>query len=277
MQTEVMEQWEDFVRERYNSEKKETDFRKYDASAPAGVREFYRLNHTLQTHAFVLGKKAQYLKLDRMQMGIWEALEYLNQLVDESDPDTDLSQVQHALQSAEAARKEGKPEWFQVTALIHDLGKVLCIWGEPQWAVVGDTFATGCAFSDKVVYPEFFKENPDSANPLYQSLNGIYEAGCGLDNVHLSWGHDEYLYHVVKHYLPDEALAMIRFHSFYPWHREGAYQHLMNDHDRKMLPWVKEFNPYDLYSKGHEKPDVDVCRPYYERLIAQYFPQKLSW
>ena len=30
-----------------------------------------------------------------------------------------------------------------------------------QWAVVGDTFPVGCAYSDKVVYPEYFKNNPD--------------------------------------------------------------------------------------------------------------------
>ena len=30
----------------------------------------------------------------------------------------------------------------------------------------------------------------------------------------------------------------------------------MNDHDRRMLDWVRAFNPYDLYSKGHDRPDV---------------------
>ena len=50
---------------------------------------------------------------------------------------------------------------------------------------------------------------------------------------------------------------MIRYHSFYPAHREGEYQHLMNDHDRAMMAWVRKFNPYDLYSKGHEPPDVE--------------------
>lgn len=61
----------------------------------------------------------------------------------------------------------------------------------------------------------------------------LAEPGCGLDKVMLSWGHDEYLYHICKKQstLPDEALAMIRYHSFYPWHREGAYMHLCNDHD----------------------------------------------
>ena len=48
----------------------------------------------------------------------------------------------------------------------------------------------------------------------------------------MSWGHDEYVYHVVKDQLPDEALYMLRYHSFYPWHKEGEYTHLTNDVDR---------------------------------------------
>ncbi len=37
-------------------------------------------------------------------MSIWEAMEYLNTLVDDSDPDTDLTQIEHLLQAAENAR-----------------------------------------------------------------------------------------------------------------------------------------------------------------------------
>jgi inositol oxygenase len=107
------------------------------------VREFYRLNHTHQTREFVRRKKRQYLTLDRRRMGIWEALEYLNTLVDDSDPDTDLSQIEHCLQTAEAIRADGRPRWFILAGLIHDLGKILCLYGEPQWAVVGDTFPVG--------------------------------------------------------------------------------------------------------------------------------------
>jgi inositol oxygenase len=95
----------------------------------------------------------------------------------------------------------------------------------------------------------------------------------------LSWGHDEYLYHICKKQssLPDEALAMIRYHSFYPWHREGAYMHLCNEHDIKMLDSVREFNPYDLYSKSDDPPSVEKLRPYYEGLIAKYFNEKIDW
>jgi Predicted HD phosphohydrolase len=272
-----LEQWDDFIKDRYDPNKTEADFRKYDDHTPAVVREFYRQNHTLQTREFVLSKKRQYLSLNKGELGIWEAMEYLNTLVDDSDPDTDLSQIEHNLQTAEAIRRDGHPRWFILTGLIHDLGKQLCLYGEPQWAVVGDTFPVGCAYSGKIVYPEFFRENPDYRNPIYQTPLGVYEKGCGLDNVDLSWGHDEYLYHVVKSYLPEPALAMIRYHSCYPWHREGAYTDLMNDHDREMLPWVQKFNPYDLYSKSSQKPDAVKLRPYYEELIAEFFPAKIRW
>src|SRR5271155_1894857 len=272
-----LEQWDDYVGQRYNPEKKQEEFRQYDDSTPPGVRGFYKLNHAHQTFDFVREKKHQYLAKQRGLMNIWEALDYLNTLVDESDPDTDLSQIEHNLQTAEAIRRDGHPRWFVLTGFIHDLGKLLCLYGEPQWAVVGDTFPVGCAYSDKIVFPEFFRDNPDSRTPAYQSRIGIYSEGCGLDNVDLSWGHDEYLYHVVKDYLPEPSLYMIRYHSFYAAHREGAYGHLMNDQDRKMFAAVRAFNPYDLYSKGEAKPDVARLKPYYQELIAELFPAELRW
>jgi inositol oxygenase len=286
---ENLEEWEDFLKNRYpepsqssgfratKPDKKPEEFRQYEMDARPTVREFYRLNHTHQTHDFVLDKMKEFLSLDRKTMGIWEAMQFLNSLVDDSDPDTDLSQLEHLLQAAEQIRSDGHPRWFILTGLIHDLGKILCLFGEPQWAVVGDTFPVGCAHSEAIVFHQFFQDNPDSRNPRYQSATGIYQEGCGLENVHLSWGHDEYLYHVVKDYLPEEALYMIRYHSFYPWHRENAYSHLLDERDRKMLPWVQAFNPYDLYTKSHERPDVDKLRPFYLELIAEFFPDKLRW
>ncbi|MCA1595744.1 MAG: inositol oxygenase [Chloroflexi bacterium] len=252
-------------------------FRDYKADARPSVREFYRLNHRWQTFDFVAEKKRQYLPLRRAKMRIWEAMEFLNTLVDDSDPDVDFSQIEHLMQTSEAIRKDGHPRWFILTGLIHDLGKILCLWGEPQWCVVGDTFPVGCAFSDRIVFPEFFADNPDSADPRYQTMLGVYEPGCGLDKVHLSWGHDEYLYQVTRDYLPEEALAMIRYHSFYACHREGEYGYLMNDHDRELFRSVRAFNPYDLYSKGLARPDVAALRPYYEDLIAEFFPPAVQW
>ncbi len=282
-----LEEWEDFLKERYpqpaadaavpTPDKKKEAFRNYEADARPTVREFYRLNHRHQTYDFVQAKRKEFLGLNRMKMGVWGAAEYLNQLVDDSDPDTDVSQLEHLLQTAEQLRHDGRPRWMVLTGFVHDLGKILCLWGEPQWAVVGDTFPTGCAYSQKIVFPQFFADNPDSQDPRFQTRNGVYEEGCGLDNVFLSWGHDEYIYHVCKDSLPEEALYMLRYHSFYPWHREGEYDHLCNEKDREMLKGVQAFNPYDLYTKSHQRPDVTELRPFYEALIAEYFPAQLRW
>jgi inositol oxygenase len=164
-----------------------------------------------------------------------------------------------------------------LTGFIHDLGKVLCLFGEPQWAVVGDTFPVGCKFSDKIVFPEFFALNQDSQEPRFNTVNGIYEPGCGLDKVHMSWGHDEYLYQLVKDHLPDPALYMIRYHSFYSWHREEQYGHLTDAKDRANLEWVSKFNPYDLYSKNPNPPVLSELKPYYEDLMAKYLPSTLKF
>jgi len=285
---ETLEHWDDFLKDRYpepgttpfkatDPEKKKEAFRDYRANARPSVREFYRVNHLNQTFDFVTAKKADYLRFNRKQMTVWEAAEYLNTLIDDSDPDTDLSQLQHLLQTSEAIRRDGHPRWFILAGFIHDLGKILCLFGEPQWAVVGDTFPVGCRFSEKIVFSEFFKDNPDSTNPRFTSDLGVYERGCGLRNIHMSWGHDEYIYNIAKGKLPEEALYMLRFHSFYPWHRENEYAYLVDKHDQAMLPWVLKFNEYDLYTKSAEAPDVVKLRPYYEELINEFMPGKLNW
>jgi inositol oxygenase len=298
-----LDEWEDDLRRRYprpvseaahgGETKMPEQFRDYRAEVRPQVKEFYRLHHRHQTVDFVRSKRDQYLgglpayvrqkpagsisRGPRRQMGIWEALEFLNTLIDDSDPDTSLAQIEHCLQTAEAIRADGRPRWFILTGLIHDLGKILCLFGEPQWAVVGDTFPVGCAWSDSIVFHEYLEENPDRHQPAYQTACGVYQAGCGLDNVVMTWGHDEYLYHVVRDYLPSEALYMIRYHSFYPAHRDEAYTHLMNDQDREYFRWVTAFNPYDLYTKSAERPNVAALRPYYEDLIAEYFPAAIAW
>ncbi|KAK7358436.1 hypothetical protein VNO77_00369 [Canavalia gladiata] len=202
-------------------------FRNYDAESERqkGVEEFYRQQHINQTYEFVKRMRKEYGKLDKAEMSIWECCELLNEVVDESDPDLDEPQIQHLLQSAEAIRKDYPDEdWLHLTALIHDLGKILLLprFGElPQWAVVGDTFPVGCAFDEANVHHKYFKENPDNNCPAYSTKTGIYTEGCGLDNVVMSWGHDDYMYMVAKENgttLPSAGLFVIRYHSFYRKH-----------------------------------------------------------
>lgn len=249
-----------------------------------GVEEFYRINHISQSCEFVKRMREEYGKLNRLEMSIWECCELLNDVIDESDPDLDEPQIEHLLQTAEAIRKDYPNEdWLHLTGLIHDLGKVLHhpAFGElPQWAVVGDTFPVGCAFDESVVHHKYFKENPDFTNPTFNTKYGVYSEGCGLDNVMMSWGHDDYMYLVAKENkttLPSAGLFIIRYHSFYAMHKAGAYKHLMNEEDMDNLKWLKIFNKYDLYSKSKVRIDVEKVKPYYLSLIEKYFPTKLRW
>jgi inositol oxygenase len=259
------------------SDKQELEFRDYEDSAPDSVRDFYRTNHQYQTYNFVEDKIIQFGCLNHCTMSIWDAMRALDSIIDESDPDLQAAQSLHAFQTAQALRRDGHPRWLILTGLIHDLGKVLILFGEPQWAVVGDTFPVGCAYSAKIVYPQFFTDNPDMRNELFQTLYGMYEPQCGLENVRMSWGHDEYLYQVVKDYLPAQASYVIRYHSFYAAHKEGAYEHLMNDFDKQMMPLVHLFSTYDLYSKGSYELNIDELLPYYQELVAEFFPPLLRW
>ncbi|XP_077210068.1 putative inositol oxygenase isoform X2 [Tasmannia lanceolata] len=241
-------------------------FRDYNAESERKktVEEFYRMNHIHQSYDFVKRMREDYGKFNRTEMSIWECCELLNEFVDESDPDLDEPQIEHLLQTAEAIRKDYPDEdWLHLTGLIH-----------------GDTFPVGCAFDESNVHHQYFKENPDYHNSTYNTKFGVYSEGCGLNNVLMSWGHDDYMCMVTKENkttLPSAALFIIRYHSFYPLHKSGAYKHLMSEEDVENLKWLHIFNKYDLYSKSKVRIDVEKVKPYYLSLIEKYFPSKLRW
>ncbi|XP_053617614.1 inositol oxygenase-like isoform X1 [Plodia interpunctella] len=246
------------------------------------VRRTYYDMHTNMTVDFVKGKMEKWLKFNHFKATIKEALIKLNELVDESDPDTDLPNIVHAFQTAERIRQDHpNDDWFHLIGLIHDLGKVMAFYDEPQWCVVGDTFAVGCKWGENVVYgPDSFKDNPDTYNPKYNTEYGMYSPKCGIENLMMSWGHDEYLYRFLLHNkakFPLKGLHMIRYHSFYPWHAGGDYQHLLKDSDEEIRQNVLEFNKYDLYTKSAGIPDIEALWPYYESLIDKYIPGELEF
>jgi inositol oxygenase len=201
-----------------------------------------------------------------------------DKIIDDSDPDTTLSQIHHALQTAEAARlamPEAKYDWFHLTGFLHDLGKgpLAITKNYPQWKVVGDTFPMGCKVQPAVIFHDYYQENPDSKVEEYNTENGVYEPGCGFDKLVMSFGHDEYLASVLENNactLPSESLYLIRFHSFYPWHQHQAYSHLASAKDRKNLEWLKRFQLCDLYSKVDVPVEPDKLLPYYKGLCDKY-------
>ena len=115
----------------------------------------------------------------------------------------------------------------------------------------------------------------------YNTTLGIYKENCGLDNVLFAYGHDEYMFQMLKANncsIPDEGLAMIRYHSAYCWHTGGAYREFMTEKDETNLKWVLEFNKFDLYTKSDSIPDVESIWPHYQGLIEKYgLSGKLKW
>lgn len=262
--------------------KPKTEFRNYDqGDITAAVREHYRKMRLYQTVDYVERMQKKYLRFDK-PLHLWDAMLKLNALIDVSDPDLNLPNVQHLAQSAEAMRADGRPDWMQLVGLIHDLGKAMYLWGSDedgtsqaeQWGLVGDVFVVGARLPDTAVYPEFNALNPDMTDPRYNTELGRYEPGCGLDALTLAWGHDEYLYQVLKNHptntIPEAGMVMIRYHSFYPWHTGGSYGGLLGPRDEQYRAWIKDFNQYDLYTKSPKIYDLDDLKEYYLPIAEKY-------
>lgn len=293
-------------------------FRVYDGNA--GVRAHYAAMRANQTLAFVERQLAAFAPrtfgvrpVSRAGAGflaaagvpppppgaglacsIRDMFAVLRSFVDASDPDTDAPNVEHMMQSAERARAAGEPEWLQLAALLHDMGKAIFVFsdgaangmegmdgtrGGAQWALGGDTWVVGCRIPDCALYPELSAGSPDAADAVLGSEDGIYAPGCGLDALQLAFGHDEYMalwLQANENSLPPAARAIFRYHSCYPLHTGGAYARFLAPGDAESLDWVRRFNQYDLYSKADARPDVQALWPYYQRLIEQFFPASVQ-
>ena len=226
--------------------------------------------------------------LDR-PLTIWEALKEMGKFIDKSDPDISLPNLVHLFQTAEGARNDPTaPPWMAVIGLIHDLGKILFLKGcdedgtslNSQWAIVGDTFPVGCPLSPLCILPELNAIHSDT----YRSKEGMYKRGEGFDSAYFAFGHDEYLYRVLdnpknrtKHKLPPEALYIIRYHSFYPWFKEGAYKWLASEKDYAMLPLLKQFNTYDLYTKVDRDIGFEDIFESYKDLVEEWLGNETYW
>jgi len=100
----------------------------------------YRLNHARQTVDFVQRQAKKFSALQFGEMGLWEALDMLNELreyeaalLGDETCDPDMSLLDHALQTAELCRREfPDDDWMALVGLIHGLGKLL---SHPKYVV----------------------------------------------------------------------------------------------------------------------------------------------
>jgi inositol oxygenase len=255
-----------------------------------GSREwhFYRQRIGLSTLDVTQALRKRFLDNRPMQMTMREAVDYYNDIVDESDPDMDQEpQITHAIQCAIGAKDSGLPEWAIAIGFIHDVGKLLVKLGLSQPFVVGDEWPVGCAPAKQIVCSNFFSENPDTKHPVYGTKLGIYEEGCGLENVVITFGHDEYLWRILTDAVkdggasfPPEALHPIRYHSAYVIHTAGQYDYLLSERDRQWMPILHKFRDHiDLYTKRGETAGIESHLPGIWQVVDKYIrpDYKLSW
>ena len=237
--------------------KPQGDFRVYEECG--GVYEHYKAMRANQSLAFAQRMTAQWGAFGTRpggRMTVLQALRLCDNFVDRSDPDTLMPNSTHMLQAAEACRAAGKPEWFQLCALLHDIGKLMYKWGrcedgqggratDPQWALGGDTWVVGAPIPPCAVYPKLSALSPDREAAFQATSNGLYAPGCGMMSLSYAFGHDEYAWLWARHnkvQLPAEGLAILRLHSCYPWHTGKAYRELMAPGDEALEAAVIEFN-----------------------------------
>ena len=78
------------------------DFRDFRIhTVPERVVNVYKAMHTNQTYEFATKKLEEWGKLDHAEMTVMEALDALNNFVDECDPDVYVPNAVHAFQTAE--------------------------------------------------------------------------------------------------------------------------------------------------------------------------------
>jgi len=259
-------------------------FRNYDDTTQ-NVSNTYKLKHTNQTFVYSIAMCNKFNNTNTHQINadIWSMLLLTNDIIDESDPDINIGQINHAFQVAERLRlMYPDDEQLHLIGLLHDVGKILLLpqfGGQAQWSVVGDIYPVGCAFSDKIVFNEYFKGNLDIDNDLFNTCNGIYQPNIGFDKVQMCWSHDEYLYKVLNGNckLDKKYLRIIRYHSFYAFHKDGGYDYLANDEDIELKPLLQLFSECDLYTKDNNMVDITLLTPYYKNLVDKYCGGVYVW
>ena len=150
----------------------------------------------------------------------WDLFLELGKVIDCTDNKLiGTSQYFHALRAFHSMLDDGvRDETLLFLALIHDIGKVLVLFGEEQHNVMCSTFII------------------DSSGDLCENLT-------------ISWNHDEFAYQ--KSYLDDPILWAIRHHSLNELFSEKKFPCILRQpHEKKGYDLATVLNEHDKGSKG---------------------------
>jgi len=180
-----------------------------------------RQRHIAQTLEDVAALRRKYSTPVLGTVSVWSLIEKLGQCIDPADGRLFCtSQLTHVLQILEEMESDGvASDEFVLAALVHDLGKVLLLLGEPPENVVGMN------------------------TPI-----GTYEPGIGLTNCVLQWNHDEFAYTRLKDHLPEGLAWLVRYHSII----RSRCEPYMDERDRAFA--ARYLDLFARYDHGTKSP-----------------------
>lgn len=175
---------------------------------------------------------------------VWDMIQKLGMCIDSSDNSLMLtSQYHHVQQILEAMEQDHvQNRDLFLTALLHDIGKVMLLANEAPENVVG--------------YIRPIQEPPIDA---------------GLEHAIFQFGHDEFAYTRLKDHVPENVAWTIRYHSA----MAGSLGRWCNTKEKGYLETtLAKFQPYDLGFKSYSHlPKVDMAK--YRDMIEDTFPQPI--
>ena len=198
-----------------------------------------------QTAETVKALKAKYESPVLGRFRVWDLIGKLSLCIDPSDVTLGCaSQYVHVNQILSAMERDGVlDEDMVLTALLHDIGKILLLAGEAPEHVIGFT------------------------RPVEEQ-----EPGIGLDQALLSFGHDELAYSRFKDLVPDHISWMLRYHSMVL----GDCEPLMSAKDLEYeQKYLTRFRKYDLGSKDRAFLPPHATLDRYRDVIETWFPDPI--
>ena len=198
-----------------------------------------------QTAETVRALKAKYESPVLGRFRVWDLIEKLSFCIDPTDVGLGcVSQYMHVNQILSAMEGDRVlDEDMLLTALLHDLGKILLVTGEAPEHVVG-----------------FIR-------PVEER-----EPGIGLEQALLSFGHDELAYSRFKDLVPEHISWMLRYHSIVLGDCEPLMSAKDSEYEQKYLA---RFRKYDIGSKDRAFLPPQATLDRYRDFIESRFPEPI--
>jgi hypothetical protein len=198
-----------------------------------------------QTKEDILALRAKYQSPVLGKFRVWELIEKLALCVDPTDTSLGCTnQYLHVCQVTAALEADGAlDETMLLTALLHDLGKVAMLAGEP----------------------------PEHVVCFIAPVEGL-EPGGGLENAIFQFGHDEVAYSRFKDSVPEHVAWMLRYHSMIL----GKAEPFMSAKDHELeQKYLSIFRKYDLGTKSPWSLPQGASLARFRDFIEERFPNPI--